>query len=80
MTSISSASVTRSELPFLMSQEAELVGGRDKLLPIDLVELEGEVFNVVFNVTPDDVLHASQSVIGVVLTVSLLGSLLNSAP
>ena len=48
------------ELAFLVAQKRQLVGGRDHLLPVNVVELEADAFDLVFDVLPEDGLHAFQ--------------------
>ena len=51
---------TAAKLPFLMPQKAELVRSWDEFLPINIIQLEADAFDLVFDVAPKDALLAFQ--------------------
>ena len=48
------------ELAFLVPQEGQLLGRRHELLPVNVVEPEAGAFDLVFDVAPEDGVHALQ--------------------
>lgn len=49
-----------AELAFLVAEECHLFGFRHKLLPVNVIELEGEPFDFALDVPPDNRLHPFQ--------------------
>jgi hypothetical protein len=49
---------TAAELAFFVAEKTDPIVGGDHFFPIDVIEFEGETFDVVFNVTPKNRLDA----------------------